>query len=406
MPKKPIIHPRKRRERLELLRTIRNLKMASSVHAYVRGNTAKFYEWLENSSRPIPSGPPVWICGDCHVGNLGPVANAEGKIEIQIRDLDQTTIGNPAHDLIRLALSLAMAARASDLAGITTANMLEEIVKGYCDSLLRQSAKRRNLSQHPETMKIVLKRALKRRWRHLADERIEGVEPTIPLGKNFWPLFKDERKEIDTLARQDAFRKLLTSLQHRNDDDAIDVLDAAYWVKGCSSLERLRYAVLVGVGKATFDDSGMCLVDFKQAVPSVAPKSADAEIPRGHAERVVEGARHLAPSLGDRMLAATVGDTPVVIRELLPQDLKVDIDHLTTDEAKQMAFFLAEIVGRAHGRQMSSVQRQSWARELRKSTSKTLDAPSWLWSSVLDLIALHEVAYLEHCRRFASGKLA
>jgi len=26
----------------------------------------------------MPEGPPVWICGDCHVGNLGPVANVKG----------------------------------------------------------------------------------------------------------------------------------------------------------------------------------------------------------------------------------------------------------------------------------------------------------------------------------------
>jgi uncharacterized protein (DUF2252 family) len=34
------------------------------------------------------------------------VAEAKGRIEIEIRDLDQTVIGNPAHDLIRLGLSL------------------------------------------------------------------------------------------------------------------------------------------------------------------------------------------------------------------------------------------------------------------------------------------------------------
>jgi uncharacterized protein (DUF2252 family) len=61
----------------------------------------------------LPCGPPVWICGDCHTGNLGPVADLEGNIDIQIRDLDQTVIGNPAYDLIRLAVSLAMAARSA-----------------------------------------------------------------------------------------------------------------------------------------------------------------------------------------------------------------------------------------------------------------------------------------------------
>jgi uncharacterized protein (DUF2252 family) len=58
----------------------RNTKMARSAHAYVRGNTVKFYEWLETAAgKSLPEGPPIWICGDCHVGNLGPVANLAGQ---------------------------------------------------------------------------------------------------------------------------------------------------------------------------------------------------------------------------------------------------------------------------------------------------------------------------------------
>ena len=94
-------------ERGSALRQSRNLKIAESAHAYVRGNTLKFYEWLAASDRrsKVPQGPPIWICGDCHVGNLGPLADTDGEIDIEIRDLDQTVIGNPAHDLIRLGLS-------------------------------------------------------------------------------------------------------------------------------------------------------------------------------------------------------------------------------------------------------------------------------------------------------------
>ena len=92
-------------DRQRILTQTRNLKMAQSAHAYVRGSTVKFYEWLDSSRRcQFPDGPPVWICGDCHVGNLGPLADAKGHVGMQIRDLDQTVIGNPAHDLIRLGL--------------------------------------------------------------------------------------------------------------------------------------------------------------------------------------------------------------------------------------------------------------------------------------------------------------
>jgi uncharacterized protein (DUF2252 family) len=45
------------------------------------------------------------------------------------------------------------------------------------------------------------------------------------------------------------------------------------------------------------------------------------------------GARALAPALGDRMIAAEFLGKPVVVRELLPQDLKVEIDRLTRSQA-------------------------------------------------------------------------
>ena len=58
--------------RLKTLEASRKQKMARSAHAYVRGNTLKFYEWLgDGAGDSLPAGPPVWICGDCHVGNLG-----------------------------------------------------------------------------------------------------------------------------------------------------------------------------------------------------------------------------------------------------------------------------------------------------------------------------------------------
>lgn len=103
-------------DRQQVLLSEQRRKMARSAHAYVRGATERFYEWLDEGNHVIPDGPLIWICGDCHLGNLGPVADSDGKVSIVIRDLDQTVIGNPAHDLIRLGLSLASAAGRDDRA--------------------------------------------------------------------------------------------------------------------------------------------------------------------------------------------------------------------------------------------------------------------------------------------------
>ena len=171
--------------------------MARSAHAYVRGSTVSFYEWLESSRRvKLPEGPPVWICGDCHVGNLGPLADTKGRVLVQIRDLDQTVIGNPAHDLVRLGLSLASAARGSDLPGVTTARILEELVAGYQAALATDLETDKDKSHRPKSIQALLAQSTRRRWRHLAEERLDTVKPTIPLGKRFWTLTPEERKAL------------------------------------------------------------------------------------------------------------------------------------------------------------------------------------------------------------------
>ncbi len=385
-------------DRARVLNLSRQAKMAASAHAYVRGNTLQFYEWLKkHSARSIPQGPPIWICGDCHVGNIGPLADAEGRIEIQIRDLDQTVIGNPAHDLIRLALSLATAARGSDLPGVTVVKMMEEMINGYEEAL--RTPKRRVAADKDDLapIRVVLEQARKRRWHHLAEERIEDVRPEIPLGKRFWTLKQQERSGIEKLfGREDVVAKIL-GFKGRKAETKISVVDAAYWMKGCSSLGRLRYAVLLEIGAK--GDRSYCLIDLKEATPAAAPRSKQAM--RNNAQRVVTGACELSPNLGERMLAVELGGKDLVMRELMPQDLKFDLDRLTRDEAVGAARYLAGVVGKAHGRQLDTKKRALWLAKLKQQHSKSLDAPSWLWSSVVALIADHETAYLEHCRRYA-----
>jgi hypothetical protein len=179
-------------DRTLVLHTVRNRKMAKSVESFVRGSTDQFYQWLQTSG-PLPQGPNVWICGDCHVGNLGPVASKSGKLAIQIRDFDQTVIGNPAHDLIRLALSLAMAARSSDLPGITTALMLERIMDGYGSAFspMMDEEAFDDAAIVPDTVKLVMHEANSNPWRRLADGQVDGDKPVLPLGARFWPLTPD-----------------------------------------------------------------------------------------------------------------------------------------------------------------------------------------------------------------------
>jgi uncharacterized protein (DUF2252 family) len=150
------------------------------------------------------------------------------------------------------------------------------------------------------------------------------------------------------------------------------------------------------------NEEDYCLVDLKEAVKASAPHATRAKMPSDQAARVVEGARHLSPYLGDRMIAGKLDGNSVFVRELMPQDRKIEVEQLTSEDAIAVAGFLAAVVGKAHGRQMDAGTRKEWQRELQRSRSKSLNAPGWLWTSLVELLADHERAYLDHCREFAS----
>ncbi|WP_409530283.1 DUF2252 family protein [Sphingomonas sp.] len=374
--------------------------MARSAHAYVRGNTAKFYDWLEGSpvSARVPQGPSIWICGDCHVGNLGPLSNGDGRVEVQIRDMDQAVIGNPAHDLIRLGLSLATAARGADLPGVVTAQMLEEMMEGYVAAIHDPTSG--DPGVEPDVVQSVKRRALGRRWRHLAKERLDAVEPQIPLGKRFWPIQDKERAALEAALAKPSVLGTVLGAEDADAERAIRLVDAAYWMKGCSSLGLLRYAAIVALP----DHKGRkdyALIDLKQAIDPIAPAAPGAELPADNADRVVAAARALSPHLGRRMAPVRMLGRSLFVRELAPQDLKLELDQFSRGEAVKSARYLAFVVGKAHARQMATDARDAWLEILAADRRSNLDAPSWLWESVVSLAGRHEVGYLEHCRRYA-----
>lgn len=378
-----------------VLEARRLCKIASSPYAYVRGTTERFYDLIGRMPPDrIPEGPPVWICGDCHLGNLGAVANEDGRIDIQIRDLDQTVIANPAFDLVRLALSLVTAARGATLPGIVVARMMDAMANGYADGVEVPAASAEN-GQVSEIVATTRRRALGRRWRHLSQERLKGKDEHLPRGKRFFDLETPERDGIDALVRDPGLRTLVLAL---DGDARVTARDAAYWIKGCSSLGRLRYAVLLEA--ASGGRPFQALIYVKEAVPHLAPAAPGLRMPGDHAERVVAGARALSPNLGERMIAGQVDGTSVTVRELFPQDLKIDVDQFSGVEAVRIAANLAGIVGRAHGRQMDKAQRNDWIGRLRAGAAQG-DAPGWLWSVVTDLMTDQQRGYLDHCRLIA-----
>ena len=309
----------------------------------------------------------------------------------------------PAHDLIRLGLSLATAARGSDLPGVTTARMIEEMVDGYEHALADR--KDGDAGPEPDVVRSVKRRAMGRRWRHLARERTGSISPTIPLGTKFWAIDADERSALTALFEDLETKQMILSLDPKDGDRDVRLVDAAYWMKGCSSLGLLRYAAIIEI-KGAKQRADYALVDLKEATAPAAPVARGADMPADPAIRVVTGARALSPHLGQRMIATKVLGRPMFIRELAPQDLKLEVEQFTQSQAVVAARYLAFIVGKAHARQMDGAARAQWRKTLLDHRNAEIEAPSWLWESIVDLSGSHESGYLDHCRRYALSTAA
>lgn len=375
----------------------RRRKMARSIHAFVRGTVAQFYERITESGIALPDAPTLWICGDCHIGNLGPLADDEGLVSIQIRDFDQTTLAHPAYDLCRLGFSLAILARSSDLPGLATVRLLEALADGYASALSdHPAALTREL---PPTLRLEVRKAHNKSWKTLARERTAGHTMRLPQGKSFWPITADEHDALRALFARPEVAALATQISRRPDHCKVSLLDAAFWRKGCSSLGRRRYAVVLDVDGEGRKGNDFCLMDVKEAHASCVPTTASG-VPAQPAVRLLAGARALTPALGERMRAGEVLETPVIVRELMPQDMKLDIRRLQPKQARRVADYLGAVVGHAHARQLSAGDRHAWHREVIRGRSKTTHAPAWLREAAIGAMHELDVAYIQHCLRY------
>lgn len=299
-----------------------------------------------------------------------------------------------------------MAARGSLLPGVTTVHMTEFLIAGY-EAAFAGDVPSEAPDELPQPIRFVMKNAIRRTHKMLMNERIGDKRRRFKIGRRFWQLTLAERAACAELTASEPIRRLVTQLESRDDEASVSLIDAAYWVKGCSSLGLWRGALLVEVrspSNSKSESRSLCLLDVKEAIDPVAPAMKASGLADNPASRVLAGARKIAPALGARMAAAQLLGRSVFVRELLPQDLKVELDQLSVEDGRGVAYYLGSVVGRAHARQLDDERRRSWQVEMQTRRSKTIDAPSWLWKAVVDLVGVHERAYLDHCRRYALAR--
>ncbi len=400
--------PRSPAARAAQLKRIRDEKSARDAHAFVRANPSFFYEQVsEKRLRKLPEGPAIWISGDCHVENLGAVSDAHGKATVAMNDLDEAVIHTPIFDLVRLSLSIAMAMRTAGMSALDLDQAISGLASGYAKAVeLRAADAPVEWAAAPLRVRNMFESASSRSQKHLLARRTEKKKtPRFPIGPKYWPLTKSEKQSIAEAILSEPIRALVTTLAGKHPDSTVSVIDSVFRVAGLSSLGAWRAAALVCVttpanaqgATPTPAHEMFRIIDIKEALPLRAPRLPKSDFPKDDADRVVAAARVLAPHLGHRTVAATVGGLRTTIHELMPHDEKIGLADLKKAEATSLAAYLGSVVGRAHGRQLDKRDAKSWLAAFTKTKTTTAGTPRWLWDELAYFIGTHEEAYLHHC---------
>ncbi len=321
---------------------IKYARMRSSPFVFLRGTAHLFYEdWPRRS--PLNGAPKTWICGDLHLENFGGYTAADGQLHFDISDFDETALAPVTWELVRLCVSLLLAASSIGMKNRESEALIGRCLDGYAAALSERSlAPIEAKTSQPDLRRFLLHlssnhrlafmkarttgKGAARRLRILKDKTLPAHPAQTTCLKRWW---KDHREDPDIRH----FGKLL---------------DVARRVTGTGSLGVHRYALLVATDKAAR------LLELKEAVPAamIVQRRAPAHPWPSEAARVTGVQRH-AQAATPRLLAALAIDKrSFILRELHPGDDKLTVakGKAQHERLARLAPWLGRVAAASHRR--------------------------------------------------------
>jgi uncharacterized protein (DUF2252 family) len=366
-------------------------RMSASPLAYLRGAAPVFYEILDR--RPdLAAGPPGegWIAGDMHLENFGafrpdPIGaetpkKKAGVALFDLNDFDDALVGPWRFDVLRLTTSLLLGGRELGASGVVALSLVDRLLGAWSQAAFSG----RGLPRTPRPVQLLIDQVRARSRVGLLSARTEihrGARRFV-RGPRYANLPSSIVAEVPK-----AFARYAASLpkEERPHKSSLEVVDCALRIAGTGSLGGLRVAVLVA-GKGGRD--GGWIFDMKeQGVPSAATIAKAPRMPP--AERVV-GAMHHCLARAPRMIGTTklVG-LSMFVRKLAPQEDKLNLRRLASEDLPALASYLGALLGAAHRRGATKPPRTSWSKS-------DLTA---VRDRAIYLAGVHEAAYLALCER-------
>jgi len=379
---------RQRTARYPALLARKQARMSASPLAFLRGAAPLFYELLA-ADPDLAAGPEGagFIQGDAHLENFGAFSPAvhdasgwkKGHATFQLNDFDEATHGAWRWDVLRLTTSLLLAGRELGQSGPKVLSLCELLLKSHAAAVSRDAPQ----PPLPRPVAELVERVDGRSQKKLLDDRTasDGNERHFVRGDRY----SDVPREI-----VEAVPEALALFAERTADkggprpEQLKILDVAFRIAGTGSLGSFRIAVLT-CGKG--GDDGSWLFDLKEQ-PGSSVDVLSPRVPTSSRALEVEEAFRACVVEPPRMLGTShIGGYDVLARRLTPQEDKLSLSRLKSEELGPLASYLGALLGTAHRRGGAGTF-PAWSEH---------DCGGMLERAVA-LAGIHEAVYLELCR--------
>ena len=292
--------------------------MRSDAFVFLRGTCHLFYARLQRKG-VFKSAPSVWACGDLHLENFGSFKGDNRLPYFDMNDFDEAALAPASWDLIRMLVSLRLAAASLGLSAETTLTICESYLQGY--RLALQEGKAYWVEAQTATGLIGhLLQSLHER------KRVDFLNARTTVKGHRRRFHVDGKRALEASARQqERVRSFMEEFAHAQAEPGFfRVLDVVRRIAGTGSLGVDRYAILVhGRG----GPGGQFILDLKEALPSSMVEHLPLKQPDWptQAHRVVAIQRRVQAVSMAFLQPVRLGKKSYILRGLQPVEDRVSL---------------------------------------------------------------------------------
>ena len=343
-------------------------RMAESPFAFFRGTFHLFArDVLDKNLIPLPlltgAGVEMDLVGDIHGENYGTYKAADGLVHYDLNDFDETTHGRFDFDVCRFAVATFLAARERNDSLEQAVQTVLASLRVYVETVRGCIKKGKNINldisatlpcesaainELIQTMAAVKRPAFIAKLTQPKDGGRQLVRSV-----HFFNITDEEKARVQRL--------LADYLTHRDKGqtepkDYYRVEDICGRIAGIGSMGRWRYVLLIACKGSS--ELRNVLLEFKESLPSAYDicrnRETGPEALAVRAERVVAVQRASQAACSPHLGYAVDGGQSFQLREIGPQDGRVDWKNLKTPALfESLVRMQAAILARTHGRAAS-----------------------------------------------------